>query len=82
LAERNWLVHNSRASSRNAIDSDESAEKLVLRINAISDESLALLKEFCNIHERFVRQLGVSTRDIDEMALQILKQWHGGDPKC
>ncbi|MDH4205340.1 MAG: hypothetical protein OEV45_07420, partial [Desulfobacteraceae bacterium] len=39
LSERNWLVHRSRADSRDAIHSDEAMQKLVARIDAMANES-------------------------------------------
>lgn len=79
LAERNWLVHNSRATSRNAVHKDEAAKKLGHRLDDIASEALALMKELGAIAERFVCQHGISAQDIDLMSRQLLEQWHDSE---
>lgn len=79
LSERNWLVHKSRAQNRNAIYSDSATEKLVRRIDAMADESNALLKELGVLAERHVNGHGVSEQQIEETALRLLEQWHDSD---
>ena len=76
LVERNWLVHNSRSTSRSAIYNDTSLEAVLDRVTAIADESLALLKEIGMLVERFVKQHGVTGKYIDEKANELLEQWH------
>lgn len=79
LAERNWLVHKSRASSRNAVHNDAEMQKLLIRLKAISEESLALLRDVDKLVENFVQQHGVSEKYIDEYAIKLLDQWHSAD---
>lgn len=79
LSERNWPVHKSRVSSRNAVHSDTATEKLVLRLNAIAEESLALLREIGVLTERYVTERGVSEQYINETANRLLEEWHASD---
>ena len=79
LSERNWLVHKSRASSRNAIHSNSATQKLILRLNAIAQESLDLLREFGMLAERYVKECGVSEQYINETANRLIEEWHASD---
>ncbi len=79
LSERNWLVHRSRADSRNAIHSDLSMQKLVTRLNTMADESLFLLKEIRLLSEAYVKKHGVTEEFIAKKAKELLDQWHGSD---
>jgi len=79
LSERNWLVHSSRSTSRSAVHNDTSLKAVVNRVTAISDESLALLKEIGILVERFVKQHGVTRKYIDENANELLEQWHASN---
>ena len=79
LAERNWLVHSSRATSRSAVYNDTSLEAVINRVTAISDESLVLLKQIGILVERFVKQHGVTGKYIDEKANELLEQWHASN---
>jgi hypothetical protein len=76
LRERNWLVHKSRAQSRNAIHSDPVAEKIIRRLDAMADESKALLSEIGVLAERHVKNYGISQEHIEEAATRLLEQWH------
>lgn len=76
LMERNWLVHKSRAQSRNAIHSDQVAETVIRRLDAMADESKALLSEIGALAERHVNNLGYSQQQIEEAANRLLEQWH------
>ena len=76
LSERNWLVHKSRRTSRNAIHSDSAAQKLLLHIDSMADESNALLKELGVLTERYVKDQGVLKQQIETTANQLLEQWH------
>jgi len=75
LKERNWLVHKSRASSRNVIYHDDPMHKLIKRLNEISEESLSLLKEVGALCEEHVKKHGISEQYINETAMQLLEQW-------
>ena len=79
LSERNWLVHRSRASSRGAAHHDADASKLILRLDAIAEESLDLMTEIRKLVESHVLQHGVSMEHIGEKAKDLLKQWHSSD---
>lgn len=79
LSERNWLVHNSRASSRSAVHSDAATQNLVLRVDMIAEESLALMKKLLVLAEGHIKRHGVSAQNIDVEAQKLLDQWHASD---
>lgn len=79
LAERKWLVHQSRATSRNAVYHDRAMDKLVLRLDAIADESRALLRELGVLAERYVKAHGVTPEFIEKAADELLRQWQAAD---
>jgi hypothetical protein len=79
LKERNWLVHNSRASNRSAVHSDAAMQKLLVRLDSIVEESNALLKQLGALAEMHVRQHGVSEQEIDERANLLLQEWQTSD---
>jgi uncharacterized protein YutE (UPF0331/DUF86 family) len=79
LAERNWLVHRSRTDSRNVAHHDAAAMKLVDRLDAIAEESLALSKEIAELTERFVKKHGVTEEYIRKTAKHLLEEWHKPD---
>lgn len=79
LAERNWLVHHSRAESRNAINNANVMSTLVARLEAMSDEALALLKHIGDETNSFVQKHGVSASHIVQVSKQLLEQWHADD---
>lgn len=79
LEERNWLVHRSREDSQNAIHCDKTAKILIGRLNAMADETTALLKEIGTLVEQFVRQHGVSAEHIDKVSKELLEQWSNAD---
>lgn len=76
LAERNWLVHNSRASSRDAVHSDTAMSKLLSRISRIEDEALALLREVGELTVEFALANGVSEKEVEKNAQKLLSIWH------
>jgi hypothetical protein len=78
LAERNWLVHGSRASSRSAVRRDDACMALVDRIEAICAEAKALMKAFAALVEEFVVSEGVSIATTDTMAAKIIGEWRSG----
>lgn len=79
LAERNWLVHRSRAESRNAIHSDAVMATLIERLESVADESLALLKFIDGETTAFVQSHGVSMEYVARVSEQLLDQWYGAD---
>jgi len=79
LSERNWLVHSSRASSRNAIHSDSHMLALLERLRQISEEALSLLKHVGALTEAYVKKYGVSEEFIEKKSKEILEQWHSTD---
>ncbi len=74
LDERNWLVHNSRATSRSAVHDGFVCDQLVERINAIAEEALNLLKEISKLAETFILSKGFSQHDINAAVHQARKQ--------
>lgn len=79
LAERNWLVHESRASSRSAVRNDDACVAVVNRIDAIGDMALVLMRQFGALVDSVVKSYAVSTDDIDARAADLLRKWHGGN---
>jgi len=79
LAERNWLVHRSRAESRSAIHAGEAMTILVGRLKAMADEALALLKYIGVETSSFVQKHGVSIQYVEKISKQLLEQWHATD---
>ena len=79
LSERNWLVHHSRADSRSAIHHDSVLNALILRLEGIADEALALLRYIALETTSFGENHGVSAQYVDRMSKQMLEQWRAGD---
>jgi hypothetical protein len=79
LAERNWLAHNSRATSRGAVHDDEECTRLIARLETVAEEALSLLTLLGEATEKHVRKHGVTIEEIDKLAAEILNSWHGGD---
>lgn len=80
LSERNWLVHKSRSDSRHAVRGDAAARQLVDRIDAIADESNAILKRIGELAEQHVFKHGVSRVRIDKVTARLLNEWHAAEP--
>ncbi|NBQ68670.1 MAG: hypothetical protein EBU46_07510 [Nitrosomonadaceae bacterium] len=76
LLERNWLVHNSRASSRSAIYHQPDYEQLITKVDSIADESLSLLKELSKQSEIYLLKIGITTEKLQSITEQTLQQWH------
>lgn len=79
LSERNWLVHRSRADSRAAVHHDADVSNLILRLEAIADESLDLMTEIRKLVESHALQHGVSKKQVYKNAKDLLEQWHSSD---
>jgi uncharacterized protein YutE (UPF0331/DUF86 family) len=75
LKERNWLVHQSRATSRLAIHSDVALRELLLRLDRLADSALEALRSLGEFVEVHGRKHGVSQEYIDRIAANLLKQW-------
>ncbi|MBU0808268.1 MAG: hypothetical protein KKD30_09680 [Gammaproteobacteria bacterium] len=76
LSERNWLVHNSKANSRNAIHHQNHFEDLIKKLEVIADEALALLSTLPGLSEDFLISNDVDTSKAQAIANQKLKEWH------
>ena len=76
LSERNWLVHRSRGTNRDALFSDSGLNKVVSRVDAMAEEALSLLQVLGAKIEGYVMDQGVSAEDIDKRASALLEQWH------
>ncbi len=76
LSERNWLVHNSKADSRNAIHHQNHFEKLITRLELIADEALALLSMLPALSKKFLISNGIDTDRMQTFASTKLKEWH------
>lgn len=79
LTERNWLVHASRATSRNAVHHDVEMRKLLDRLEMIAEESLSLMKEIALLMERYVKTHGVTKEFIEKESNKLLEQWRAAD---
>lgn len=79
LDERNWLVHESRGTSRNALSSDSGTDEVVGRVDALAEEALSLIQVLGSKIEDYVRTQGVSMNDVDEQASALLEQWHSSE---
>ena len=79
LRERNWLVHRSRGTSRNALSNDSGTDKVVERVDALAAEARSLLRVLGSKIEGYARDQGVSMKDVDERASVLLEQWHASD---
>lgn len=80
LAERNWLVHSSRASSRDAFHNDQACQKIIDRLGSVASEAELLLKEVGKHTEEFVKRHGISAEEIEKLTVQTLKNWHEAIP--
>jgi hypothetical protein len=79
LAERNWLVHGSRASSRSAVRNEADCSALIARVDAISTSALHLIREFGSLAESFFRTSNVPDETIDAETAKLLKKWHSSN---
>jgi uncharacterized protein YutE (UPF0331/DUF86 family) len=79
LAERNWLVHRSRAASRGVPYNDAAAMKLLDRLEKIAQQALALLKEIGERVETFAKKHGTTEEYIHETSNRLLEEWRFGD---
>jgi hypothetical protein len=79
LAERNWLVHSSRADSRGAVCQPSQFAALIFRLDRIAEDTLALLREVGQLTERFALSHGVQPQEIDALTVATLKLWHEQD---
>jgi hypothetical protein len=76
LKERNWLVHSSRATNRSAVLDDEACQSLLIRLDALAEETRLLLREVGSASEKFVLNNGVSKVEVDRLTQEILTSWH------
>lgn len=76
LKQRNWLVHSSRATNRNAIHDDQACESLLVQLEQLAEETKLLLREIGNASEEFVLQHGVTKQEVDRLTQEILNSWH------
>jgi hypothetical protein len=79
LSDRNWLVHSSRSDSRSAVYDDSAFGALLLRLDRIAEEALALLRELGFRAEKHVMAHGVTRQRIGEGAATLLKAWREAD---
>lgn len=76
LKERNWLVHSSRATNRNAVINDEVCQSLLARLEALAEEARLLLLEIDSASQTFVSNNGVPKSEIDRLTQEVLNSWH------
>jgi hypothetical protein len=79
LDDRNWLVHRSRADSRAAVYDNSAFGALLLRLDRIAEEALALLRELGPRAEKHVTAHGVTKQQIYEGAATLLDAWREAD---
>jgi len=76
LNERNWLVHNSRATNRTAIFNDESCHSILERLEQIAEEARLLIHEIGTASSKFVIKHGVSNQEVERLTQEVLSSWH------
>jgi hypothetical protein len=76
VEERNWLVHQSRSTSRNAVHSNSACEALLQRVQAIADESVQLDTEVLTCVMNFVANNGFSKAAVDKIAAEAIALGH------
>ena len=76
LAERNWLVHRSRADSRNAIHGDRAMQQFVARVTSMADDARQLLNKIGLLTESYVKENGVTEESIEKLTSELLAKWH------
>jgi hypothetical protein len=76
LKERNWLVHSSRATNRDAVLDDEACKSLLVRLEVLAEEARLLLREVGSASQEFVLNNGVPKAEIDRLTQEILRSWH------
>jgi hypothetical protein len=79
LTERNWLVHGSREASRGAPYNEAVAARLVDRLDAIAEKTIALLKEIGELVEAFAKKHGTTEEYIAQTSKRLLDEWRYGD---
>ena len=79
LKERNWLVHSSRSTNRDAIRNGIAYSKLLKRLEAIAEEAGVLVKAVGEESNKRARNLCLSAERQRFLAAEILKGWHGGN---
>lgn len=77
MKERNWLVHNSLEENRKASINDGCFEALLLRLEAMVNETNALMRELSVRAEEFVLSRGVRADQIEAKTAETLKLWRG-----
>ncbi|UYN96560.1 MAG: hypothetical protein KIT25_06405 [Enhydrobacter sp.] len=76
--ERNWLVHRSQDDSRGAVHNDQAMRKLVLRLESMKKEALALHQALQEIAMRHATKHGISREEIMARANKTLAEWRSG----
>lgn len=79
LRERNWLVHSSRETSRNAVYHDDLCARLIERVDAIGEEAHQLLIEVNKVAIAFVAKHGIKIDHVAKLAARTLNEWHAAD---
>jgi hypothetical protein len=77
VKERNWLVHNSLEENRKASINDGCFEAFLLRLEAMVNETNALMRELLVRAEEFVLSRGVRADQIEAKTAETLKLWRG-----
>lgn len=75
LGERNWLVHRCFTENRGVANSPTRLNALLSRSGAMSDEALSLNKEFAALLEAAVLASGVSKKELDAQAVNLIAGW-------
>lgn len=77
MKERNWLVHNSLEENRKASINDGCFEAFLLRLEAMVNETNALMRELLVRAEELVLSRGVRADQIEAKTAETLKLWRG-----
>lgn len=79
LAERNWLIHRSKAKSSSDLYNDDLRTRMINRIISIQDESLKLKQFIFESMEAFVRAHGVDIASVHSIANETIRKLKEGD---
>jgi hypothetical protein len=79
LRERNWLVHESRITSRAAVHNDAAMQGLLRRVDAIPNAVDHLMPQLVALARVHVSRHGVSQEFVDCHTKLLLDRWYSDD---
>jgi hypothetical protein len=75
VPKRNWLVHSSRHVSQQHVFTASKRHILLRRLDNISDDALAIMKEFYIAMEAHLETHGITRKQFGSIADKIMKSW-------